>query len=125
MKTYYYDVPQFNEFGDLTDSSSCAITEKEILANYWNYWSFKMKKKYGANSPLITETNCIRDWVTINYAYEQPESSFSVSFAELENMYKYAIKNEAERYKISISHNSGIGPTVIINSENVTDYSKW
>ena len=84
-----------------------------------------MKKKHGTNSPLITETNCIRDWVTINYAYEQPESSFSVSFAELENMYKHAIKNEAETYEIFISRKSGIGRAISINGENVTDYSTW
>ena len=46
------------------------ITDQEILALTWNIWKEKMIKKYGADSELITEENCIQDWVTTNWAWE-------------------------------------------------------
>ena len=46
------------------------ITDQEILALRWNIWKERMIKKYGADSELITEENCIRDWVIDNYAWE-------------------------------------------------------
>ena len=46
------------------------ITDQEILALTWNIWKEQMIKKYGADSELITEENCIQDWVTTNWAWE-------------------------------------------------------
>ena len=46
------------------------ITDQEILALRWNIWKEQMIKKYGADSELITEENCIQDWVTTNWAWE-------------------------------------------------------
>ena len=46
------------------------ITDQEILALRWNIWKERMIQKYGAESKLITEENCIQDWVTTNWAWE-------------------------------------------------------
>ena len=46
------------------------ITDQEILALRWNIWKERMIKKYGPDSELITEENCIQDWVTTNWAWE-------------------------------------------------------
>ena len=46
------------------------ITDKEILEDRWEYWKERMIQKYGAESKLITEENCIQDWVTTHWAWE-------------------------------------------------------
>ena len=46
------------------------ITDQEILEQEWEFWSARMKKKYGPNSDLINHENCIQDWVVRNYAWE-------------------------------------------------------
>lgn len=45
-------------------------TEKEILDMYWDYWYAQMVRKYGQGHYLITEQNCIDDWVVTHYATE-------------------------------------------------------
>jgi hypothetical protein len=45
-------------------------TEQEILDMRWDWWYDLMVKKYGEGHPLITEENCIQDWVTDHYAFE-------------------------------------------------------
>jgi hypothetical protein len=46
------------------------VTDAEILEERWDWWKEIMEKKYGPGSPLITEENCIQDWVVDNYAME-------------------------------------------------------
>ena len=43
-------------------------TEKEVLDMYWDYWVSKMKQV--EREHLISEENCIQDWVVINWAWE-------------------------------------------------------
>lgn len=46
------------------------ISEEDILQQYWACWEERMIKKYGTCSDLITEANCIDDWVIVNWAWE-------------------------------------------------------
>jgi hypothetical protein len=46
------------------------VTDEEILSEYWDFWKDEMEKKYGADSQLITEESCIKDWVVTNWAWE-------------------------------------------------------
>ncbi|WP_249370118.1 hypothetical protein, partial [Actinomyces sp. 186855] len=43
------------------------LTEDEVLDVYWDYWKDKMEK---AEKPshLITESNCIEDFITVHWA---------------------------------------------------------
>ena len=43
-------------------------TEKEVLEMYWDSWVSKMKQV--EREHLISEENCIQDWVVINWAWE-------------------------------------------------------
>lgn len=43
-------------------------TEAEILADYFECWSAKMKKV--GREHFISEERCIEDWVTVNLAWE-------------------------------------------------------
>lgn len=45
-------------------------TDQEILDERWDWWYERMCKKYGKDSPLITKENCIQDWVTDYWAWE-------------------------------------------------------
>jgi hypothetical protein len=42
------------------------MSEAQILANYFQWWKSKMEKAGKAN--LISERNCIDDWVVVNWA---------------------------------------------------------
>lgn len=46
------------------------LSELEILQDYQAYWEDKMIQKYGKDSNLISEENCIEDWVVVNWAWE-------------------------------------------------------
>ena len=46
------------------------MNEAEILQDYWPYWYGEMVRVHGADSPLITDENCIDDWVAVNWAVE-------------------------------------------------------
>ena len=50
------------------------ITDKEILEQEWEFWKARMERKYGPNSELISQENCIQDWVVNNYAWEYTEN---------------------------------------------------
>ena len=66
-RTWLWDEPGDEDWmPDLIEK----ITDQEILALTWNIWKEQMIKKYGADSELITEENCIQDWVTTNWAWE-------------------------------------------------------
>jgi hypothetical protein len=45
-----------------------AITEGDIILTYFDYWKSLMAKKGLIN--LITEENCVKDFCTVNYAWE-------------------------------------------------------
>lgn len=69
MKVYRYN----ERLEDDTDVT-IDITEKQILEVYWPWWLNQMHKKYGKNigyyQELVTEENCIEDWVTSNWAWD-------------------------------------------------------
>jgi hypothetical protein len=65
MKTYSYVEPGFNG-----EPVEVVYNEAEILFEYWPYWKEQMVKKYGEGHELITDNNCIEDWVAINWATE-------------------------------------------------------
>lgn len=66
MKKYCY-----NEYVEGDDKPLVVeMTEEEILKDYWPVWSKKMEKKFGPDHELITKENCIKDWVTILWAWE-------------------------------------------------------
>lgn len=47
------------------------LSKKEILKEYWPYWSKKMIEKYGEDSfhKTWTASDCIDDWVTTHWAW--------------------------------------------------------
>lgn len=70
MRTWLIDEPG-GERGEINEVRE--VTDAEILEIRWDWWKERMIRKYGAESPLITEENCIQDWVTDNYATEYKE----------------------------------------------------
>jgi hypothetical protein len=64
MKYYEYLEPIF---GTPNKSRLVVLSEKKILELYWDYWSENMRMKGKSN--LISEQNCISDYVVINWAY--------------------------------------------------------
>ena len=43
------------------------LTEKEVLDGYYSYWSGKMLEVH--KSPMITERNCINDYMIVHWAF--------------------------------------------------------
>ena len=67
MRTWIYEYPT-GERGE--EHCRETITDDEILEDCWDWWKLAMENKYGKGSPKITKENCIRDWVTTNWAWE-------------------------------------------------------
>jgi hypothetical protein len=67
MRKWIVDEPG-GERGEIYETRT--VTDEEILSEYWDFWKDLMEKKYGVNSPLITEESCIKDWVVTNWAWE-------------------------------------------------------
>lgn len=68
MKYFYYEYP----FGGV------AISEEDILKQYWDYWHGKMVAKFGPDSDKITKEKCIEDWVVIHWAEEITEERYEL-----------------------------------------------
>jgi len=58
MKTYKYQ----------DSEGEYSLTEEEILQEYFDHWSKKMVK--AGKSSIISEKNCIDDWVIVHWARE-------------------------------------------------------
>lgn len=58
----------YNSFDDNNLGVVVEITEEEILQSYWSYWVEQMLKVH--KLPMITEQNCIEDFVIANWAWE-------------------------------------------------------
>lgn len=70
-KIYCYNEPIFQ--GDaIVGNEVIELSEQDILSRYWNHWSSLMTCKYGEGHELITEENCIEDFLVINWAWEKP-----------------------------------------------------
>jgi len=61
MRTWVYNEPTEN--GD----REVKVTDAEILASYFTYWSEQMKKV--GKFDQINEENCITDFVVVHWAY--------------------------------------------------------
>jgi hypothetical protein len=44
------------------------VSEATILADYFPYWSAKMRT-HGHPEPTITEDACLDEWVVVHWAY--------------------------------------------------------
>jgi hypothetical protein len=42
---------------------------EDIIRDYWNFYQRKMTSRFGEDHSLITEENCIKDWITIHWAW--------------------------------------------------------
>ena len=44
------------------------VSRQDILEDYWPHWKGLMERKYGKGHELITEDNCVDDFVVLNLA---------------------------------------------------------
>jgi hypothetical protein len=72
IETYCYEEPTIitDTEGRYNGHNRIIITTPQIISEYWNFWYNKMVQKYGENSDLITEENCIQDWVCVHWAWK-------------------------------------------------------
>lgn len=68
MKYKYYE-PDTLPDGTCIGSIEITMTEEEILNFYWDFWSKKMKERYGEDYSLITKERCIEDFIIVNWAF--------------------------------------------------------
>lgn len=58
----------YPEQGDGGDPVTVVMTDEEVLATYYPWWSGEMKRL--KRDALISEQNCIDDWVVVHWAQE-------------------------------------------------------
>ena len=63
MKLYEIAYPDEND-NDVIE----ILTEDEIIASYWEYWSGKMKEI--GKEAEATRDRCIEDWCVVHWAVE-------------------------------------------------------
>ncbi len=71
MRYYSYIEPRDPENGDFS-AETVTLSEQEILDYYWDYWYNAMCKKHSKETvdKEYTQTECIRDWITVHWAWE-------------------------------------------------------
>lgn len=62
MKIYRISYPLDND-----EDGTEILTEEEILAYYWEYWSGRMRE-IKSDETLITKENCLVDWCIVHWA---------------------------------------------------------
>ena len=70
MKHYTWIEPDFDADGNDLGATTVVLSEQEILDHYWDCWKSAMIAKYGEGHELITEENCINDFVVCHWAVE-------------------------------------------------------
>lgn len=70
MKRYTWQEPHFDEDLNYLGPITIIWSEQQILESYWNWWKNAMIAKYGEGHELITEENCIEDFVVVHWAVE-------------------------------------------------------
>lgn len=65
MKYYSFSEPGENDLQFV----KTVMSEKEILDEYWNYWTDRMKQGGFANQ--ISKERCIEDWCMIHWASQE------------------------------------------------------
>jgi len=68
MKVYLYE-----EQNDLGETIIVETTEEDILREDFQKWKEQMIAKFGVDSDLITEKNCVLDWCHTHNAWQAPE----------------------------------------------------
>lgn len=71
MTTYQYNEFDFDEHYDTVTVKD--IDDSQILEQYWNYWCEKMAEKYPGfkkdEMDFMSKSQCIEDWLVINWAW--------------------------------------------------------
>lgn len=67
MRYWAYDAPD-----EHNNPVTHRYSEHQILAEYFPYWSKKMREL--GREHLISEETCIEDWVVVNWAYPDTPS---------------------------------------------------
>jgi hypothetical protein len=63
---------------DDIDITKMVYSEKEILEEFWVYWSTEMKGN--GHADLINYENCIQDWVAYNWAQREDVYKFKSGY---------------------------------------------
>lgn len=74
MRYYSYIEPSEDEL----NITKVVYSEKEILEEFWEYWSLQMKGNGYAE--LVNMETCIDDWCTINWAQREDVYKFKEGF---------------------------------------------
>ena len=74
MRYFSYVIPDDNDW----EVTKMVYSEKEILEEFWNLWSTEMKGN--GYSHLISQENCIQDWVTYRWAQREDVYKFKVGY---------------------------------------------
>lgn len=61
---WVYDNPGYNG-----QNIHVVMSEAEILATMFDYWSKKMKEI--GKSDEVSEVNCVDDWIVVHWAYKE------------------------------------------------------
>lgn len=64
----YWTIMYPGEVGQLIRET---FSEEQIIQSYYPYWKEKMMSANKGH--LVSETNCLDDWKTIQWAYETDE----------------------------------------------------
>lgn len=67
MKYWSISYPDEND-NDVVET----LSEDEIIAQYYPYWSSRMIEKYGQKEfdEIWSKKECIEDWVVVHWAWE-------------------------------------------------------
>jgi len=67
MKYWSMSYPDEND-NDVVET----LSEDEIIAQYYPYWSGRMIEKYGQEEfdKIWSKKECIEDWVVVHWAWE-------------------------------------------------------
>lgn len=47
------------------------VSREQIIKEFWPFWEKRMIKEFGEGHELITEDNCIDDWVVVHWAWKK------------------------------------------------------
>lgn len=75
MRYFSYVIPDDNDW----EITKMVYSEKEILEEFWDYWTKEMKGNGFAE--LINLENCIQDWVTYRWAQREDTYKFKEGYA--------------------------------------------
>ena len=74
MRYFSYVIPDDNDW----EITKMVYSEKEILEEFWDYWTKEMKGNGFAE--LINLENCIQDWVTYRWAQREDTYKFKEGY---------------------------------------------